>query len=115
MITNRSSPNRLLLPILLLACLPLYAAEDPSSPKGFDAAGFPKLSFESTSITRKSDVAYVVTGDMTIRGTKRKISLDVRYNGTVKGIDGDVAAFEITGNVRQCRQVNMIWPPADFS
>lgn len=71
------------------------------SPDFFDAAGFPKLSFESTSITRKSDEVYVMAGDMTIRGTKRKITLDVRYNGTVKGFDGDVAGFEITGKLNR--------------
>jgi polyisoprenoid-binding protein YceI len=38
---------------------------------------------------------------MTIRGTKRKITLDVRYNGTVKGFDGNVAGFEITGKLNR--------------
>jgi polyisoprenoid-binding protein YceI len=71
------------------------------SPDFFDAAGFPKLSFESTSMTRKSDEVYVMAGDMTIRGTKRKITLDVRYNGRVKGFDGDVAGFEITGKLNR--------------
>lgn len=71
------------------------------SPDFFDAAGFPTLSFESTSITRKSDEVYVVSGDMTIRGTKRKIALDVRYNGTVEGFDGEVAGFEITGRLNR--------------
>lgn len=71
------------------------------SPDFFDAADFPKLSFESTSITRKSDEVYLVAGDMTIRGTKRKITLDVHYNGTVKGFDGDVAGFEITGKLNR--------------
>jgi polyisoprenoid-binding protein YceI len=71
------------------------------SPDFFDAASFPTLSFESTSVTRKSDDLYVVAGDMTIRGTKRKITLDVRYNGTVKGFDGDVAGFEIAGKLNR--------------
>jgi polyisoprenoid-binding protein YceI len=71
------------------------------SPDFFDAESFPTLSFESTSVSRKSDDLYVVAGDMTIRGTKRKITLDVRYNGTVKGFDGDVAGFEITGKLNR--------------
>jgi polyisoprenoid-binding protein YceI len=69
------------------------------SPDFFDAAQYPKLSFASTSMTRKGDNEYLLTGDMTIRGTKRRIALDVTYNGTVKGFDGDVAAFEITGTL----------------
>ncbi len=71
------------------------------SPDFFDAAGYPKLSFASTSIARKSDGVYVLAGDLTIRGTKRRITLDANYNGTVKGFDGDVAAFEITGKLNR--------------
>ncbi len=67
------------------------------SPDFFDAAAHPKLTFASTSIAKKGNDAYVLTGDMTIRGTTRRISLDAAYNGTVKGFEGDVAAFEITG------------------
>ncbi|HTY59287.1 MAG TPA: YceI family protein [Bacteroidota bacterium] len=71
------------------------------SPDFFDAANYPKLSFVSTSIARKGSDAYTVTGDMTIRGTKRTITLDASYNGTVKGFDGDVAAFEIAGTLNR--------------
>lgn len=63
----------------------------------FDAANFPVLSFTSTAIEPKGDGAFVMKGDMTIRGTKKSIALNVAYNGTVKGFDGDMAAFEITG------------------
>lgn len=63
----------------------------------FDAANFPVLSFTSTAIGPKGDGAFVLKGDMTIRGTTKSIALNVAYNGTVKGFDGDVAGFEITG------------------
>jgi polyisoprenoid-binding protein YceI len=71
------------------------------SPDFFDTANFPKLSFVSTSIRPKGENKYELKGDMTIRGTKRNIALDVTYNGTVKGFDGDVAAFEITGKLNR--------------
>lgn len=63
----------------------------------FDAAHHPKLTFVSTSLTPKGSGTYAMAGDMTIRGTTRRVTLDVVYNGTVKGFDGNVAAFEITG------------------
>lgn len=63
----------------------------------FDAANFPVLSFTSTAIVPKGDGAFVMQGDMTIRGTTKAIALTVTYNGTVKGFDGDVAGFEISG------------------
>jgi polyisoprenoid-binding protein YceI len=71
------------------------------SPDFFDASGFPKLTFVSTSIKRKTGQEYTITGDMTIRGTKRRISLDATYNGTAKGFEGDVAGFEISGELNR--------------
>ncbi|HTY38922.1 MAG TPA: YceI family protein, partial [Bacteroidota bacterium] len=40
-------------------------------------------------------------GDLTIRGVTRRVRLDVLYNGTVKGFDGDLAAFEISGSLNR--------------
>lgn len=72
------------------------------SPDFFDAANHPKLTFISKSITKKSDDEYVVLGDITIRGTKKEVSLNVTYNGTTKGFGGvDVAGFEISGKLNR--------------
>ena len=71
------------------------------SPDFFDAANHPALSFESKSMSRKSGNEYELVGDLTIRGTTRSVKLDVIYNGTVKGFDGDVAGFEITGKLNR--------------
>jgi polyisoprenoid-binding protein YceI len=71
------------------------------SPDFFDAANFPEIRFVSTSISRRGEDEYAVAGDMTIRGTTRTVTLDVSYNGTVKGFDGDVAGFEISGNLNR--------------
>ena len=68
----------------------------------FDAANFPKLTFISKSINKKSDSEYEVIGDITIRGTKKEIKLNATYNGTVKGFGGvEVAGFEITGKLNR--------------
>lgn len=67
----------------------------------FDAANHPKLSFVSTSVVPRGAGVYQVMGDMTIRGTTRSVVLDVTYNGTVKGFDGNVAAFEISGKLNR--------------
>lgn len=67
------------------------------SPDFFDASNFPTLTFVSTSIDPKSEGAFVMKGDMTIRGTTKPVALNVTYNGTVKGFDGDMAGFELTG------------------
>jgi polyisoprenoid-binding protein YceI len=68
----------------------------------FDAANYPKLSFVSKSLRKKSDNEFELVGDLTIRGTKKETKLDVIYNGTVKGFGGvEVAGFEITGKINR--------------
>ncbi|GJQ20512.1 MAG: polyisoprenoid-binding protein [Bacteroidia bacterium] len=73
------------------------------SPDFFDAARFPKIRFESASIERVSDYELRVTGDLTIRGTTKRVTLDVLYNGTVAGFGGgmQVAGFEIAGRINR--------------
>jgi polyisoprenoid-binding protein YceI len=79
------------------------------SPDFFDAATHPKITFVSKSVRRKHGNEYEVTGDLTIRGTKREVKLDVVYNGTVKGFGGgDVAGFEITGKINR-QEFGLTW------
>jgi polyisoprenoid-binding protein YceI len=69
----------------------------------FDAATHPKITFVSTSFTKRTDDKFLLVGDFTIRGVTKEVKLDVEYNGTVKGFGGnfDVAAFEITGKLNR--------------
>jgi polyisoprenoid-binding protein YceI len=68
----------------------------------FDAANYPKLTFVSKSVKRKSGSEYEITGDLTLRGTTKEVRFDAVYNGTVKGFGGiDVAGFEITGKINR--------------
>ena len=73
------------------------------SPDFFDTANHPKLTFASTSFTKKSEEKYALAGDLTLRGVTKPITFDVVYNGTVKGFGGsfDVAAFEINGKINR--------------
>lgn len=71
------------------------------SPDFFDAAKYPKLSFVSTSFTRKDNGEFVLTGDMTLKGVTKDVKLHAVYNGTVMGFDGEVAAFEISGRINR--------------
>jgi polyisoprenoid-binding protein YceI len=58
----------------------------------FDATNHPKISFESTTIEKKSDEEYVVNGNLTIRGVTKPVKLDVEYAGSSKNPYGKTVA-----------------------
>jgi polyisoprenoid-binding protein YceI len=78
------------------------------SPDFFDAAAYPGLSFVSTSFTKVGDEEFKLQGDMTMKGVTKRVTLDAVYNGTVKGFDGDVAAFEVTGKLSR-KEFGLLW------
>jgi polyisoprenoid-binding protein YceI len=43
----------------------------------FDVARFPQITFVSTGVSRSSDGAYVVTGDVTMHGVTKPVTLEV--------------------------------------
>lgn len=47
------------------------------SPDFFDAARYPVITFVSTGVVKSSDTAYVVTGNLTMRGVTKPVSLAV--------------------------------------
>lgn len=66
----------------------------------FNAEAFPKLTFKSTSIVKKSDDHYELTGDLTIRDITKSVKLAVEYGGTVTDPWGQVkAGFELNGKI----------------
>lgn len=75
----------------------------------FNAEKFPKITFVSTSVERKSDTEYTLTGDLTIRDVTQPVELNVEYNGTVNDPWGQVkAGFEITGKISR-KEYNLKW------
>lgn len=68
----------------------------------FAADQFPKLTFVSTAISKQSDDEYKLTGDFTVRGNTKSITLDVTYTGTVVDPYGQTkAGFEATGKINR--------------
>ena len=47
-----------------------------------DAATYPEITFESTSIKHDGGDEFEVTGDLTIRGTTKSITLPLEYQGS---------------------------------
>lgn len=51
------------------------------SPDFFDAERFPAITFSSTGLHHLKGERWQVTGDLTIRGTRLPVELDVEFNG----------------------------------
>src|SRR5271163_3148044 len=49
-----------------------------------DAASFPKITFRSSRVNKEDDQTYKVTGDLTIRGVTREVTLETEYLGRQK-------------------------------
>ena len=75
----------------------------------FNSAEFPKLTFTSTHISKKSENEYTVTGNITIKGVTKEISLDTLFNGYTIGIDGSrVSSFDIKGTIKR-QEFGLTW------
>jgi polyisoprenoid-binding protein YceI len=48
----------------------------------FDVETFPRMSFRSTHAEERGGDAYRMTGDLTIRGVTRPITIDLEFNGS---------------------------------
>lgn len=67
----------------------------------FDVGRFPTLSFRST-VTVSPENGLLVTGNLTIRGVTRQVTVPVQVNGvTSVGTIGEIAGFESTFTIKR--------------
>jgi polyisoprenoid-binding protein YceI len=70
-------------------------------PDFFDAEKFPTIQFNSTSI-KKSGKGYKITGDLTMRGVTKRVTLDATLSAAVVNPWGkQVRAARITGAIQR--------------
>ena len=75
----------------------------------FNAEQFPKMTFESTAITKKNDEDYELDGNLTIRDITKPVKLNVVYGGTMTDPWGQTkAGFEITGKINR-KEFGLKW------
>lgn len=68
----------------------------------FNAEKYPKLVFKGSSMKKTGKDTYKLTGDLTIRDKTKRVTLDVKHNGTVVDPWGNTkAGFKITGSVNR--------------
>ena len=68
----------------------------------FNVAKFPTMTFKSTGIAKTADKKYTLTGNLTMKGVTKPVTLDLTLLGTTKGRDGkSVAGFKVTGTIKR--------------
>lgn len=78
------------------------------SPDFFDVATFPEVTFESVSFVG-SGSDYSLTGNLTIKGISRPVTLAVEYAGTVTDPYGNVkAGFSLNGKISR-KEFGLTW------
>jgi polyisoprenoid-binding protein YceI len=67
----------------------------------FDAEAYPKLTFKATSFTQKGD-DYELTGDLTLKGVTKPITLSTEFSGLMKDPWGNTkAGLNISGKINR--------------
>ncbi len=78
----------------------------------FDTANHPKLTFKSTSVKPDGKNNYKVTGDLTMHGVTKPVTLDVAFLGEGKDPWGnEKMGFDVTGMLNR-KDFNMSWNKA---
>jgi polyisoprenoid-binding protein YceI len=63
--------------------------KDLKGPDFFDAKQFPTMTFKSTSVTKTGDTTMSVTGDLTVKGVTKSITVPMEMTGSGKGMQGE--------------------------
>jgi polyisoprenoid-binding protein YceI len=73
------------------------------SPDFFDVAKYPTITFTSTSLKPTSANHYSLTGNLTLNGITKPVTLDLWYRGTVTNPMSKApdAGFQVTGTIKR--------------
>ena len=79
------------------------------SPDFFDAASHPDLTFVSTGINKISNEEMEITGDLTIRGVSKSVTLKGEFNGIAVDPYGQTkAGLSINGKIKRS-EFGLVW------
>ena len=77
----------------------------------FDAAQFPTITFTSTSVAKDGD-DLKVTGDLTVHGVTKSVTLDTEFGGIQKDPWGNIkSGFSVTGKINR-KDFGLSWNAA---
>src|SRR3984885_2013519 len=80
-----------------------YRDNDLRGANYFDVAKFPTMTFTSTGITAVSSNHYKLTGNLTLHGVTKPVTMDLWYRGTIVNpmSKKDDAGFKLTGVIKR--------------
>ena len=82
---------------------------DLKSPNFFAVDSFPKLTFVSTSVQKLAGTKYKITGNLTMRGVTKAVTLDGDLVGTRPRADKSyIAALSLTGTINR-KDFGLVW------
>lgn len=68
----------------------------------FNAEEFPKMSFKSTSMKKVSENEFELTGDLSLHGVTKAVTLNVEYGGIMQDPWGNTkAGFTLSGKINR--------------
>ena len=69
----------------------------------FDAAKYPTLNFKSTSIKKAGNNKYKLSGNLTLHGVTKPVTMDLVYTGTVENpmSKKQTAGFQVSGVIKR--------------
>lgn len=74
----------------------------------FEVEKFPTITFKSTEVVAKSKNDFSVTGDLTMHGVTKRVTLPVTFLGFGKTARGEKAGFEIETTLNR-KDYGVIW------
>lgn len=67
----------------------------------FNAEKYPTATFKSTKVMKKQGVTSEITGDLTIRGVTKSVTVSADMTGQGKGPGGEIVGFEILFDLKR--------------
>ena len=68
----------------------------------FDVEKYPTISFKSTSFKKNGGNKYELKGDLTMHGVTKPVTLEAKFNGTIKDPYGNTkSGFKVTGELNR--------------
>jgi len=75
----------------------------------FDAAQYPQITFKSTSFKKTGDDEYDLTGDLTVKGITKQVTLSAEFGGSTDDFYGNTkAGFEVSGKINR-KDFGLTW------